>query len=116
MSKLKPCPFYGVKNKDCMGYDFHKVSCSNDFCVIGGIAMAKEQWNTRTESDTITQLKSDRAELLVALNAIINSKFIELIICGICAKYSGKLREENDKEVAKTLSVAWNLINKHKSI
>jgi len=47
MSELKPCPFCGAEHKNLMGYDYHKVGCSNIDCKIYGIAFEKDAWNAR---------------------------------------------------------------------
>lgn len=46
-SELKPCPFCGLPPSDGMGYDWGKVGCGNARCMIGGIYVLTERWNTR---------------------------------------------------------------------
>lgn len=64
MSDLKPCLMCGDEHHDLMGYDFHKVSCSNSDCPISGLTLTKEQWNTRIDPQELTTLRQQNAELV----------------------------------------------------
>lgn len=44
---LSPCPFCGNPCRDLMGYEYHKVSCSNEFCPVYDCAFTKERWEMR---------------------------------------------------------------------
>lgn len=47
--KLKPCPFCSHLHKKLLGYDFHKVGCSNDNCKLHGLSFTVEEWSTRAD-------------------------------------------------------------------
>ena len=47
--QLKLCPFCGHLHKKLLGYDFHKVGCSNDNCKLHGLSFTVEEWNTRAD-------------------------------------------------------------------
>lgn len=47
--QLKLCPFCGHLHKKLLGYDFHKVGCSNSNCKLHGLSFAVEEWETRSD-------------------------------------------------------------------
>ena len=47
MTGPKTCPFCGSSHRKLMGYDYHKIGCSNVDCKIYKVAFFPEEWNTR---------------------------------------------------------------------
>ena len=79
MSELKPCPFCGADPIDLMGYDYHKVTCSNDECMTSSATFTKEKWNKRSYDDTITEQEKVISELVdkIQLNTEILTAIME---------------------------------------
>lgn len=74
MSKLKPCVMCGGNHRDLMGYDYHKVSCSDESCPISYLALTKEQWNNRVETETEKRLTA-----IATKHATVNDERYELL-------------------------------------
>jgi len=60
MSELKPCPFCGSPCDECTneGNEDGFLGCDNRKCAASGLAMTKEQWNTRHNERENQQLKA----------------------------------------------------------
>ena len=53
--ELKPCPFCGSATEDGMGYNYHKVCCSNLACSMSNMYFTKKEWNTRAKAQAVPQ-------------------------------------------------------------
>lgn len=78
MSDIKaiPCIICESQPEDCIGYDFHKVRCSNHHCLLSTTPMDASVWAGNYKESGLykenAQLKADKAELLEALNGVMN--------------------------------------------
>lgn len=83
--KMMPCIVCSSKHRDLMGYDFHKVSCSNQYCLLFNVAQDKNAWNCNyTESPLNkqnTQLKADKAELVEIIESFERAESLWLPKC-----------------------------------
>ena len=64
MSDLKVYPFCGSQPKDCYGYDYHRVRCSNDSCIMSHVAIGKESWNKQQRITELEAQLKDRDEYI----------------------------------------------------
>nr|WP_319552412.1 hypothetical protein [uncultured Vibrio sp.] len=54
--EMKPCVMCGSEHRDLMGYDYYKVSCSNEECPISYLVLTKDEWNYRVATETEKRL------------------------------------------------------------
>lgn len=45
--KFLDCPFCSAPARKLMGYDYHKVSCCNEYCPVYECSFSVEKWNHR---------------------------------------------------------------------
>ena len=53
--ELKLCPFCGSVTEDGMGYNYHKVCCSNLTCHLSNVHFTKKEWNARAKAQAVPQ-------------------------------------------------------------
>ena len=51
--ELKLCPFCGSVTEDGMGYNYHKVCCSNLTCHLSNVHFTKKEWNARAKAQAV---------------------------------------------------------------
>ena len=72
MSDLKPCPFCG--NNPVINTATGWVLCVNAACLVNPTCDCSEHWNARSESQELTTLRQQNAELVEAIQSAINIK------------------------------------------
>ena len=106
---MQPCIVCGSYSRGLMGYDIHKVTCSNSNCVMHNLALPKDVWNSSfTESPLLkenSKLKAAKYELVSILQKLDNH-YCDLINSGDAGNWN-----PNDEDVIK---LTRKVINKHK--
>lgn len=93
MSDLRVCPFCASQPRDCYGYDYHKVRCSNDYCIIRDVAMYKDAWNNQQR---ITELEAQLPQWVSVDERLPEP---EVMVLAIVDGYDGILTLERRWEV-----------------
>ena len=73
--ELKPCPFCGSNTEKGMGYNYHKVCCSNMTCSMSDIYFTQKEWNTRAKEQAVPEVNKDILQSLHDMVEIVGANF-----------------------------------------
>ena len=89
--ELKPCPFCGSATEDGMGYNYHKVCCSNLACRMSDMYFTRKEWNTRAKAQAVSE---DNKELLQSLRDM-----VEVVGANFCSSQDVKRKYKIAREL-----------------